>query len=44
MIDPGLAIMSRRPTLIAPDWRGRTLGDDPQLEQFLVQLLHPPGG
>lgn len=44
MIDPGLAIMSRRPTLIATDRGCGKLCDDPELEQLLVQLLYPPGG
>jgi hypothetical protein len=44
MIDPGLALVSRRPTFIASEGECGTLRDDPQLVEFLMQLLHPPLG
>ena len=39
-------MIARQLTLIATDRGGGTLnlGDDPELEQLLVQLLHPPRG
>jgi hypothetical protein len=41
IIDPRLALVPHRPTFIASEGGCGTLCDDPQLEEFLMQLLHP---
>ena len=44
MINSGFALVSPRPTCMASEGTCGTRRDDPQFEEFLMQLLHPPLG